>query len=565
MSGAEPVQGTGGRSRGASGPRCGADLVMDALETAGTDTIFALSGNHIMALFDAAIGRRVRLVHVRHEGAAVHMAEAWARLTGKVGVAMVTGGPGHANAIGALFTARAGETPVLLLSGHAPLGEYGRGAFQELDQAALARPIVKSAATARSARALGAEIARAMRIARSGRPGPVQLSLPADVLEAPLTGAVKPLTEASFAAEAMPLSGALAVQAVRLLRAAERPVVIAPPALCTPRGRAALGALERALGMPVVAMESPRGLADPALGAFGEVLKDADLIALAGKVLDFTLRFGDVPAIDPAAEWLIIEPDAALLERAVAGRRERVVLQALAGAEEAVAALTAAAVAEGPAARHGGWASAVRSAIERRTEGGGRAELNSATMAAAVAEFVAGDPDAVFVADGGEVGQWAQAAVRCPNRIINGAAGAIGSSLPFAIGARAARPQAHVFAVLGDGTCGFHMAEFDTAVRHDLPFVAIVGNDMRWNAEYQIQLRQYGADRTEGCLLASSARYDQVAAALGGHAEHVTRLDELAPAISRAVASGKPACIEVRIDGLPAPKPPALGAAGRGG
>ena len=110
--------------------------------------------------------------------------------------------------------------------------------------------------------------------------------------------------------------------------------------------------------------------------------------------------------------------------------------------------------------------------------------------------------------------------------------------------------------MLGDGTFGFHMAEFDTAVRHDLPFIAVIGNDGRWNAEYQIQLRQYGADRAKGCLLAPSARYDKVAAALGGHGERVTRLADLAPALSRAAAFGKPACVEVQIEGLPAPAPP---------
>lgn len=332
-------------------PRRGADLVMDCLEVAGIDTIFTLSGNHIMALFDAAVGRAVRLVHVRHEGAAVHMADAWARLSGKVGVALVTGGPGHANAVGALFTARAAETPLLLLSGHAPLSQYGSGAFQELDQPAVARPIVKEARTASSASALGSEIARAIRIASSGRPGPVHLSLPVDLLEGPLALSSDHPPAASFSAEPMPPSPALAADAVRLLRAAERPIVIAPPALCTPRGRIALGQLERSLGVPVVAMESPRGLADPALGAFGEVLASADRIALLGKALDFTLRFGDAPATRPDAEWLILEPDPAVLARAVARTRERAVLQALAGPAESAASLTAAASCEEAPAR----------------------------------------------------------------------------------------------------------------------------------------------------------------------------------------------------------------------
>ena len=150
----------------------GADIVVETLARAGVRKVFTLSGNHVMPVFDAALGIGIDLVHVRHEAAAVHMADAWARTTGEVGVALVTGGAGHANAIGALCTAAASESPVLLLSGHAALDEIGLGAFQEMRQADLAEPVTKASWTARSAAGLADDIARAMRIARSGRPGP---------------------------------------------------------------------------------------------------------------------------------------------------------------------------------------------------------------------------------------------------------------------------------------------------------------------------------------------------------------------------------------------------------
>jgi acetolactate synthase-1/2/3 large subunit len=161
--------------------------------------------------------------------------------------------------------------------------------------------------------------------------------------------------------------------------------------------------------------------------------------------------------------------------------------------------------------------------------------------------------NAVFVCDGGEFGQWAQACLSAQYRVINGPAGSIGSALPFAAAAKLAFPAANVVALLGDGTFGFHAAEFDTAVRYDLPFVAVVGNDARWNAEYQIQLRAYGPKRAIGCELAPS-RYDLVAAALGGHGEHVTREDDLPAALQRAFQSGQPACVNAMIEGLPAPE-----------
>ena len=179
----------------------GADIVMRTLERAGHHTIFTLSGNHIMSLFDAAIDTRQRLVHTRHEAAAVHMADAWGRLTGEPGIAMVTGGPGHANAAAALMTAQGQESPLVLLSGHTETNQLGRGGFQELRQAEVAAPMAKASWTATSVATLGVEVAKAIRIARSGRPGPVHLSLPSDLLDATIAaGEVVWPEPAAFAA-----------------------------------------------------------------------------------------------------------------------------------------------------------------------------------------------------------------------------------------------------------------------------------------------------------------------------------------------------------------------------
>src|SRR5882672_3023938 len=161
----------------------GADIVARSLKRLGCGRVFTLSGNHIMSVFDAALDAGLDLVHVRHEAAAVHMADAHGRLTGEAGIALVTGGPGHANAVGALFTALGAESPMVLLSGHAATWELGRGGFQELDQAAMAAPVTKASWMARSTATLAEDVGRAMDIARSGRPGPVHLSLPSDVLD----------------------------------------------------------------------------------------------------------------------------------------------------------------------------------------------------------------------------------------------------------------------------------------------------------------------------------------------------------------------------------------------
>jgi acetolactate synthase-1/2/3 large subunit len=531
----------------------GADIVARALAQGGAHRLFSLSGNHIMSVYDAAPDARLAITHVRHEGAAVHMADAWARLTGTPGIVLLTGGPGHANGIGALYTALASESPVVMLSGHAPLAELGRGSFQEMAQADLAAPVTKASWTAQRAEALGEDIARAMRIARSGRSGPVHVSLPVDLLEAKVAQAAA-VQDAAFQPVAQPLADAAIDATQAEIGRARRPLILVGPAMAN--ARALRDRLAAATGAPVVCMESPRGVNDPCLGAYADVLKEADLIVLLCKQPDFTLRFGAAPAVAAACRFVVIDPDPEALgwARRTLGA-DRIALAAVADSMPAAEALAARAAARPDASA---WRGEVESAVRYRpaewerlaSSAGG--PLHPVEVGRAVRKLVGRSPEAVLVIDGGEFGQWAQACVAAPTRIINGVAGSIGSAIPFALAARIARPAAPVVAMLGDGTFGFHMAEFDTAVRERLPFVAVVGNDACWNAEYQIQLRTYGRERAHGCELLP-ARYDLAVAALGGHGECVTCAADLPAALERAAASGKPACVNVMIERLPAP------------
>ena len=293
------------------GKNRGADLLARTLRSAGVERIFTLSGNHIMPVFDAALDAGIALIHVRHEAACVHMADAYARLTGRPGVALVTGGPGHANAVSALYTAQMSESPVVLLSGHAPNDQLGAGAFQEMRQAEMAAPAVKAAWTSANADALGADAARAMQTALSGRPGPVNLNLPTDTLEAMVSGGAG-MHDAS--AIAMPLAEADAQSIMDWLAAARRPLVLTGPAALTRTGAALRAALENAAGVAVVGMESPRGINDPALGAFAQMLAQADRVLLIGKRVDFTLKFGH--GLAPACEVMQVDADTAEQARA---------------------------------------------------------------------------------------------------------------------------------------------------------------------------------------------------------------------------------------------------------
>ena len=531
----------------------GADILARALAAGGVRHLFSLSGNQIMPIYDAALEARLSILHVRHEGAAVHMADAWGRLTGEPGVALLTGGPGHANGVGALYTALAAESPMVMLSGHAPLAELGRGAFQEMAQADLAAPVTKASWTARRAEALGQDMERALRIAVSGRPGPVHVSLPFDVLEARVAPDAAPARIAAPGARG--LDEAMRDAVIAELARAQRPLVLAGPAMANGAGKAARERLAEAIGVPVLCMESPRGINDPALGAFAEVLREADLLVLLGKQPDFTLRFGAPPAVDAGCCFIVIDPEPAAQQRAVMTLSPaRVKLGTVADPIAAAGDLAD----RGRAARSQQWASDVQAAtrfrpaewrsLASRPDG----PLHPVEVGRAVQRVLERSSDAVLVADGGEFGQWAQACASAPTRLINGPAGSIGSAIPFAVAARLARPEATVVAMLGDGTFGFHLAEADTAVRGGLPFLAVVGNDACWNAEHQIQLRAYGRSRAHGCELLP-ARYDLAVAALGGHGEHVGRTAELAPALERALDSRRPACVNVMIERAAAP------------
>lgn len=534
----------------------GADIVARTLEKLGTKKVFTLSGNHIMSIFDAALETKLELIHVRHEAATVHMADAWGRLTGEPGVAMVTGGPGHANAVGALYSALANESPMVLLSGHAATDELGRGGFQEIAQADLARPVSKASWTATSAATLGEEVAEAFLVARSGRPGPVHLSLPSDLLdeEVYVTDASLPRPD-TIASSISALPDTLADATLDAIAKARAPLLIAAPHLSGPHGRPLLSALEKAVQAPVIVMESPRGINDATLGAFSALLKETDLIVLVGKPLDFTLKWAQPPVVSASCRVISIDPEPELLARAQDELGDRLAFGALADAKSAVQRLTSRAGTR--EVRQPAWLGQARRYLDHRpaewsTLKGKNGRLHAHEVFTALKPIVERDPDTVLICDGGEYAQWAQSLIAPPRRIVNGVAGAIGAGLPFAAAARCWETKAPIIAVVGDGTFGFHMAELDTAVRHNLPFVVIVGNDACWNAESQIQRRDYGAQRMHGCALLPT-RYDQVVTALGGHGEMVDDVAALPGAIERAIASRKPACVNVMIESIASP------------
>ena len=533
----------------------GADIVVSALELAGVDTIFTLSGNHIMPIYNAIFDSNIKLIHTRHEAAAVHMADAWARLTGKVGIALVTGGPGHANAISALYTTSMAESPVVLISGHAPLNQLGKGAFQEMAQATIAAPLTKASWTCQKIEDLGFDLAKAIRIAKSGRPGPTHLSLPSDVLESISSLNMPMPTSDDFRVNSTVAKTSDITAIISAMAASKKPLIIVGPMMLSQAGKKQLSLLEASLGIPVIGMESPRGIGDPSLGAFSEVLAESDCILLLGKKLDFTLKFGNAPGIQQECKFLQIDPEEAEIERVKKMLGNRLQMACVADTPSTINALLSANPVKHSSADT--WLKEVSAALTYRPSSWrelppSEGRLHPAKALLPIQEILDSHPDSVLVSDGGEIGQWAQACLHAPNRILNGVAGSIGAGLPFAIAARVAKKDVPIIAIMGDGTFGFHSAEIDTAVRYGLDCVLVVGNDACWNAEYQIQLKDYGKDRAIGCELLPSS-YEKVCQAFGGHGELITNSENMLPAAKRAIASKLPSCLNVMIEGLTAP------------
>ena len=533
--------------------RC-ADLLIQTLQSLGTEYIFSLSGNQIMPIYDAWIDSEMEMIHTRHESGAVHMADAWGRLIGTPGVALIAGGPGFANGLSAMYVAQMAESPIVVLSGHVGLNHIGRGMFQEMDQAEMATAVSKHSILLQNPNDIEGELRKAFQIAVDGRPGPVHLSLPFDLLE--MEVGESGMTVSGFAPTPTIKNGDLdgVLQAVN---GAKRPLLIAGSAVMRSNKFRVIKEKLAAVNVPLIGTESPRGIDDPSKGKFASVLAQADLVLLLGKKLDFTLKFGERPFFADKSKLIQIDADRDVLElsRRNGGALELVQLTQA----EPIDALQRLAQLANKMNGDAGWMAEVETAVSftppewknLKSENG--KALYSAEVGYAINEYLMDAEDSILISDGGEFGQWMQALVRPPHRVINGMSGSIGNAIPFGVAARLAFPNSRVVACSGDGAFGFLPFEMETAVRYNIPFITVIGNDSRWNAEYQIQKRKYGADRVKGVDL-NSIDYHRVVEVLGGWGQQVTDFDVLKESLVEAGNSKLPACINATIRGEAAPK-----------
>ena len=533
----------------------GSHLIGKALKLEGVTNIFTLAGDHVLPVLDVMSDMDFRFIDTRHEQAAVHMADAWGRMTGQIGVCMFTT-PGFANAIPGLSNAMHGEAPVLSIAGSADLSELGRGAMQEIDQVGMAAPTVKGSYLVHDARRIPDFIARAVRLAFSGRRGPVHLTIPIDIQEQEVDEDEVTFYEPD---EYRAQEGALAQpelvrQAVELLRQAKRPMAIAGDAAGYVRSGEALQSFVETTRIPVLTEGQARGLVpDDHPQSFGfferglnwaaRKLPEADVVLLLGRKQDYSIGFCRAPAVAAGAKLIQVDPAAAEI-----GRNRGVAVGLLGDVTSILDQLTREAAAHSWTEQP--WVDELRAAQAAQAEWSEGLSIAETPMHAMFVHKTIESmlrPDDCLVFDGGDYCHFGRSLLPAsmPHHwYYLSSLGMLGSSLPTAIAAKLAYPDSRVINCSGDGAFGFNGMEFDTAVRHGIDFVTVLGNDSAWGIDRQIQLGLYGRPVATDLL---PTRYDQVVQGLGGYGELVEDPNDLKPALERAIASRRPALLNVSV------------------
>jgi acetolactate synthase-1/2/3 large subunit len=525
-----------------------ADVVARLLRARGVARVFALCGGHIMPIWMRLDAHGIGIVDVRDERAAVHMAQAHAELTGELGVALVTAGPGVTNAMTGIANAHVSRAPVLIMAGTNPRPQENRGGLQDLDHTHLVRTITRYARTVRDPALALAELDEAIARAfgEGGEPGPSYIDFPVDTLRSLVPKSLQ--LDEHFRAKPRLVQlpdPAQVAAAADLLWSARRVLVIS--------GRGARGAgpelvtlLDR-LGAVYLDTGESRGLVPDShpsvVGAMrGAVMGDADVVLTVGRRLDFQLAYGS-PAIFGEARFVRIADVGPELRDNRRGAAE-----ILASPREALRALVEVA-GNRPSAVDRSWAAKLRAGHEERArklrhsmaeaKPGSDGKLHPNRVLSALQEAMG--TDAIVITDGGDFLSFARIGLSAPAMLDPGPFGCIGIGVPYGIAAALAFPDRNVIVATGDGAFGFNAIEVDTAVRHKAPVLIVVANNAAWQIEVHDQTVTHG--KVVGTRLQSSD-YAAMARAFGMHGERVETEAALAPAIARALAN-RPALLDV--------------------
>ncbi len=525
----------------------GGRLVAKRLKAHGVTKLFTLSGGHLFSIYDGCREEGIDIVDVRHEQSAAFAAEGWAKATRQPGVCALTAGPGVTNGMSGMASALMNGSPMLALGGRAPAARWGMGSLQEIDHIPFVAPLTKLARTAQATADIPSLVDEALRATLEPPTGPAFLDFPMDQV----------FMEASVDADAAaslpdptalpPADGDALDRAAKLLRSAERPVVMAGTGLYWAHGENALRALCEELQIPVFLNGLARGCvpADHPMffsRARGNGLKGADVALVVGVPMDFRLGFGG--SFGDETKLIVIGSSPP------AGDHPREVATELYGS--VAGTLDSLRSAAGGSDRSA-WVNELRAAENEKRAAeqddltDDRSPLHPMRVYGELAQVI--DRDTVVIGDGGDFVSFAGRMIDTyePGCWMDpGPYGCLGAGPGAALAAKLAHPERQVCLLLGDGAFGFSGMEFDTFVRHGIPVVGVMGNNGIWALEKHPMEFLYGY--SVAADLQPGLRYDEVVRTLGGHGELVQRPEELRPALERALSSGKPALVNVLTD-----------------
>jgi acetolactate synthase-1/2/3 large subunit len=524
----------------------GGHLVARRLKAHGVSKLFTLSGGHLFSIYDGCRAQGIEIVDVRHEQTAAFAAEGWAKVTRRPGVAALTAGPGVTNGISAMASAQQNHSPMLVLGGRAPAVRWGQGSLQEIDHLPIVAPLTKLASTPAMTSDIPASVDTALAAAMTAPGGAAFLDFSLDIVfsEGVEEGDPVALPDAAAGPEVDPEA---LTATVALLRAARRPVIMGGTDLYWGHGERALRELAEALRIPVFLNGLARGClpADHELffsRARSVALAEADVALVIGAPMDFRLGFGSVFGEQTAIVAIDRVRPARAYPRAVAAE--------LYGGVSGVLDLLRASV---PCATDPQWIVELRAAedggraAERELLLDERAPLHPMRVYGELCEML--DRDAIIIGDGGDFVSYAGRMIDSyePGCWLDpGPFGCLGSGPGYALAAKLAHPRRQVVLLLGDGAFGFSGMEFDSLARHGVGVVGVMGNNGIWGLEKHPMEFLYGY--SVAADLQPETRYDLVVEALGGQGELVRTPAQLRPALERALASAKPALVNVLTD-----------------
>lgn len=522
----------------------GNEILARALREYGVEHVFFLMGGPMIDAENACQEAGIHMIDVRHEQAAAMMATAYSRVRCQPGVCMAASGPGTTNLATGIAHAFVDCAPVIALGGSSPVGQYGLGAFQEIDQLAMMRPITRWAERVYDARRIPELVATAVRHAFTAKPGPVYLDLPGDVLYRDVDPAEVRWVRAELGRQ-RPLGDAQLVErALALLERSDRPILVSGSGVLWSGAASELQRWVEATGIPFWTTPQGRGVLPEDhplcfLNARATAFRESDLVMVIGTRLNYVIDFGRPPRIAEGARMIQIDIDPHELART------RDVDVGIAGDAKAVLGQLMAAGDGRLRNRFRPWTAYLAELNEEKRLDAEKAlataqhPIHPLRLCREVRDFL--DRDAILCVDGQEILNYGRQSIPTyvpGHRLNSGPFGTMGVGLPFGLGAKVARPDKQVLVLHGDGSMGLNAMELDTAVRHGLDVVTVVSNNGGWTA----------ADRPKAGRDLGYTRFDLMAAALGCHGEYVEHPDDIRPALERAAGSGRPAVVNVLTD-----------------